>query len=431
MTSTAWFTHDRFGMFIHWGLYSNPAGVWKGQKMKHPYSEWLQASEHIPREEYRALAASFNPSDFCADEWIRTVRDAGMKYFIITAKHHDGFALWPTKASTFNVFDETPFKRDILGELADACKKYDIKLGFYYSHWQDWEGTGGDICEVHMANEEYTHPSQDEFEHYWQNKCLVQIRELIENYDPDILWFDSWHDYKKLGCDYTAKYVPAARQEELISLIRSLSDKCLVNSRINYCNPSDNVDYLSMMDNHFPEEAFDKPWETSGTLNESWAYHSEDYSWKSTQQLIQHLTSNASFGGNYQLNVGPMGNGRFQPAATKRLREIGTWFDANSESIYGTEASPLGKMAWGRITAKDLSQSTTTLYLHLNPLQPEAALFIEGVTAQSANAKVLETGQPVKTVLSEEGICVRLPAEINGCTSPVIELQLTQMTLPK
>ncbi len=424
MTSTDWFREARFGMFVHWGLYSTPAGVWKGKKIEHPYSEWLQASEHIPRSEYRELAKTFNPNKFCADEWIREARDAGMKYFVITAKHHDGFALWPTKASSFNVVDATPFKRDILKELAESCKKYDIKLGFYYSHWQDWEGTGGDICTVHMENEEYQHPSQQEFENYWQNKCLVQIKELIENYDPFLFWFDSWDDYQDKGRDFTSNFLTSHRQEELISLIRSLSDKCLINSRINYSNPSKNVDFLSMMDNCFPTEKYDMPWETSGTLNDSWAYHSLDYKWNSTQQLLKNLINNASFGGNYQLNVGPMPNGRFQGAAIKRLRDIGAWLSLNGESIYGAQPNPLDSVPWGKITSRTLPNDNSIFYLHLSEFTPGTALFIEGLTAKSSSAIVLESGQPVQTIINENGICVLTPIELRGCDLPVIALEV-------
>jgi alpha-L-fucosidase len=424
MTSIDWFIDARFGMFIHWGLYSNPGGVWKGRRITHNYSEWLQASEHIPRTEYRELAKLFNPSDFSADEWIQEARNAGMRYFLITAKHHDGFALWPTKASSFNVVDATPFKRDILGELAEACRRYDIKLGFYYSHWQDWEGTGGDICTVHMENEEYVHPSQEEFEDYWQNKCLVQVRELIEHYDPSLLWFDSWDDYQGKNRDFTSGYLTPERQDQLISLIRELSDTCLVNSRIHYDAPSERVDYLSMMDNIFPSEGFDKPWETSGTLNESWAYHSMDFGWKPTRQLLQNLIGNASLGGNYQLNVGPMPDGRFQAAAIKRLREMGAWLSTNGESIYDTEKSPLEPMPWGRITSRQLPDGRTRLYLHLYEFTPGKGVLINGLDASAPCAAVLETGQPIPTTPSKDGLWIGTPKELRGCDLPVVVLDV-------
>ncbi len=419
-----WFTHDRFGMFIHWGLYSIPAGIWKGEKAKHNYSEWLQGGNQIPSEEYQKLAEQFNPTDFSAEAWIGEAKRAGMKYFLITAKHHDGFALWPTKASTYNVMDATPFKRDILGELADACKRFDIKLGFYYSHWQDWEGTGGDICSTHMEGELYQHPSDEQFADYWQNKCLVQVRELMENYKPAFLWFDSWNED-------SYHFITDARQDELIDLVKQIDSACLVNSRIQFLNPSDRIDYLSMMDNCFPDNGFDKPWETSGTLNHSWGYHAMDFEWKSSQQLIKYLVGNASLGGNYQLNVGPTGSGVFQPAAIRRLREIGTWMDVNHQSIYGTDASPLKTpQPWGKITSRRLENGNPVLYLHLWEVTPGTALQIQGLTATPIKATVLETGQPCTAEATKSGIYVSLPKELDGLTLPVVALEVEGAVYP-
>lgn len=420
---TQWFTDARFGMFVHWGLYSNPAGLWAGKKIRHPYAEWLQASEHIPRPEYQRLAAEFNPTAFDAEAWIREVKSAGMRYFVITAKHHDGFALWPTRASTYNVMDASPIKRDLIGELAAACRKYDIKLGLYYSHWQDWEGTGGDICATHMENEEYVHPTEEQFAHYWQHKCLAQVRELLDTYDPWMLWFDSWNKD-------SLKYVTAERQDELISLIRSRSETCLVNSRIQFLSPSPRVDFISMMDNSFPDHGQAKPWETSGTLNHSWGYHRLDFAWKPTRQLLQYLIGNAANGGNYQLNVGPMGDGAFQGAAIKRLRELGLWLAANGESIYGTAASPLGKPSWGRFTVRALPGNRTRLYLHLWEATPGTALLLEGLCNQPLAATVLETGQPVCTNAAEAGLWIQLPAELRGLELPVIALDLEGQVAP-
>lgn len=411
-----WFAHDRFGMFIHWGLYSNPAGIWKGDKITHQYSEWLQASERIPREEYRELAEAFCPSEFVADDWIREAKTAGMKYLVITTKHHDGFALWPTSASKYNIQDATPFGRDPMKELAEACQRHGIKLGFYYSHWLDWDGTGGDVYDRHL-NDEYTHPDDAAFEVYWQEKCLVQVRELLEAYDPWLLWFDSWGNLPD-------PYVTPKRQNELIALIRKHSDKCLINSRIQMQNPSDEVDFLSMGDNQFPDTGFDKPWETSGTLNDSWAYHALDFDWKSTRQLLKNLIGNASIGGNYQLNVGPTGAGLFQPAAIRRLREIGAWLKVNGESIYGTQGSPLGSMPWGRVTARTLEGNQVRLYLHLWDFTPQTALLLEGLEGRPLSAKVLETGQPVTFSTTDSGICLCLPAELAGLELPVIALDL-------
>lgn len=419
MPSTDWFTEARFGMFIHWGLYSIPAGIWNGKKIKHPYSEWLQASEHIPRVAYRELTKQFNPDKFNADEWIKEAKNAGMKYFLITAKHHDGFALWPSKASTFNIADATPFTRDILGELAKTCKKYGLKLGFYYSHWQDWDGTGGDICSDHMENEEYIHPSEEEFQRYWGKKCLPQIRELIENYDPDFFWFDSWNED-------SFKLITPERQDELISLIRNLSNKCLINSRIQFLAPSEKVDFISTMDNTFPEKGFVKPWETSGTLNNSWAYHALDYRWKPTRELICNLVKNAALGGNYQLNVGPMGNGLFQEAAIKRLREFGAWMRVNGESIYGTTSVPFGIQSWGRITVRPADKNRTILYLHLWEYSPGTAIYLKGVSGSDVKATVIETDQLVLVSSCPKGLVINIPEELNQNDLPVIKVDLEQ-----
>jgi len=417
MPSTDWFTRDRFGMFIHWGLYTVAAGEWQGKRIKHPYSEWLQASEQVPRQAYRRLAAQFDPQAFDAEDWIREAKNAGMRYFLITAKHHDGFALWPTQVSAYNVMDATPCKRDLLGELAQACAKYDVKLGLYYSHWQDWEGTGGDIDTRWLENDEYVHPSDDEFGRYWKTKCLPQVRELIERYDPWFFWFDTWSEA-------SFPYVTAARQAELIAWVRQHSQKCLINSRIQFLDPQPEVDFISTMDNTFPEEGYEKPWETSGTLNDSWAYHALDYDWKSTEQLLRNLVGNASMGGNYQLNVGPMADGRFQPAAIKRLREIGAWMDVNGEAIYGTVASPLGKMPWGRMTARHLDGGGTRLYLHLWEYTPGTAIRVDGLSGKPTCARVLESGQSVPVQAGSDGVWLRLPEALAGIDLPVIALDL-------
>lgn len=413
---TQWFEDSRFGMFIHWGLYSNPGGCWSGRKIRHPYSEWLQASEPVPRNEYRNLAAAFNPREFNAEEWVLHAQSAGMKYLVITAKHHDGFALWPSRVSNYNIYDATPFRRDVLQELSEACVRHGLKFGFYYSHWLDWEGVGGDVDDVYMHNAEYRHPSPAEFDDYWQNKCMPQVRELLERYCPALFWFDSWDERANI-------YITLNRQDELINLIKQTCPDCLVNSRICYTAPSERVDFLSMMDNCFPDATFDKPWETSGTLNASWGYHQLDYCWQPAVTLLKNLINNASLGGNYQLNVGPMGNGKFQPAAVKRLRDIGNWLAVNGESIYGTSRGMLPRPEWGRITTRQ-SASGLCHYLHLYHYMPGAAIPVDGLESVPQEIKVLETGQPVHSFVADGRIWLKLPAELQGLELPVLALQL-------
>ena len=292
-----------------------------------------------------------------------------------------------------------------------------MKIGFYYSHWQDWEGTGGDISTDHLEGEEYVHPTDSEFENYWQNKCLVQVRELIENYDPWFLWFDTWSLE-------SFELITPQRQDELIALIRSLSKKCLVNSRIQFRAPSDQVDFMSTMDNSFPTKGFRKPWETSGTFNDSWGCHAMDYRWRPTKELIENLVKNASLGGNYQLNVGPMGNGCFQEAAIKHLREVGAWLRANGEAIYGTLGSTFDKMPWGHITRRPLDAKRTRLYLHLWKFTPGTAILLPGVSLHVIKAESIATGQPIEAELGEKGIWIRLPQELDPDDLPVIKLDV-------
>lgn len=416
MARTDWFVHDRFGMFVHFGLYSGPAGVWNGKRIQRNYAEWLQASELVPRSTYRELTKQFNPQRFDADAWMDAVVAAGMKYFVITSKHHDGFALWPSKASSYNVADATPFQRDILGELAAAAKQRDIKFGLYYSHWQDWDGSGGDVSPEN-TNDEYTRATEAQFDHYWQNKCLPQITELLEAYDPAFLWFDTWDDQSH-------DTVTPKRQEQLIDLIRERSDSCLINSRIQFTDPSPCVDFMSTMDNTFPDEGFEKPWETSGTLNDSWGYHQLDADWKSTESLIGHLVDNASLGGNYQLNVGPMGDGSFQPAAIRRLREIGAWLEVNGESIYGTQAYAGEQPAWGRITQRTLDDQTTRLFLHLRDYQPDVTIKLDLPTHTPKQTRIIETGQPVPFLHHGTYLTLELPATLAGISLPVVALDM-------
>lgn len=327
-----WFKNAKFGIFVHWGLYSMLEGKYKDviltpevDKERFPngqtwYAEWIQMRLDIPNSEYHPLAKNFNPTEFDADAWIREVKNAGAHYFVITSKHHDGFALWDSKVSEFDIMN-TPYKKDILRQLVDACKKYGIKYGFYYSHWQDWEHPQGALPEWHEQR------SDAEFEIYWRKKALPQVKELIDMFDPDLFWFDTWGTE---GVHITEK-----RRDELISLVRENSDKCLINGRIAFSNPGENIDFLELLDNKYPEAMLEKPWQTPATMVHSWGWHAYDYNWKSAAKMLGYLANNTSKGGNYLLNIGPKPDGTFPTAATRRLREMGAWLYANGEAIYG------------------------------------------------------------------------------------------------
>ncbi len=404
-----WFTEARFGMFVHWGLYSIPAGVWRDEVVGgNMYSEWIQmkanAPHGVPAEEYRALAREFDPVRFDAEAWIREARRAGMKYFLITAKHHDGFALWPSKVSWFNVADATPFGRDILGELRRACRAHGVTLGFYYSHWQDWEHPGGARPKGPDDAPAFRQPSDEAFERYWEEKCLPQVRELMEAYEPAFFWFDNWRKDELLTPD---------RLDRLIGLIRATDARCLINSRIgttwNHPDGDAAVDYRSMGDNSFPKERIAEPWETSGTMNRSWGYHRLDHGWKPTGQLLRHLVDNASRGGNYQLNVGPTADGHIPIPSIRRLREIGVWMDVNGEAIYGTEAGSVPEPEWGRVTEKRGPDGSRTLYLHVYDWQPGRPLELTGLPGRALSCDVLETGEAVEIQQDGETVAIALP----------------------
>lgn len=398
-SSLKWFKDAKFGMFIHWGLYSALEGSYKGKTMPDKsfpqgdswYAEWIKARFEIPTEEYKKLVKTFNPIKFNADEWVKEAQNAGMRYLIITSKHHDGFALWDSKVSDFDIM-QTPYKKDILAELVKACKKYGMKYGFYYSHWQDWEHPGGALPDWEPVRKD------SEFEKYWQNKCLPQVKELIVNYNPDLLWFDTWDE----NCHITPQ-----RRDELIRMIRKYSSKCLINGRISYANPGDNIDYLEMGDNDYPKKMLEKPWQTPATMQHSWGYHAKDYNWKSAKKMLTYLVHNISKGGNYLLNIGPKADGSFPVMATRRLREMGAWMYVNKESIYNTQ--PVKNETDPSVF---LTQSTKgdRKYIYAFITKPMKQLVL--TLSSASKCVVLGLEMPLKITQNENQIEINLPDEL-------------------
>ncbi len=392
---TKWFSDAKLGMFVHFGLYSIPAGEWNGQRMgRNDYAEWIHIQGNWPygvkKKEYQKLAKKFNPIKFNADDWIKSAKEAGIKYFLITAKHHDGFALWPSKVSKYNVVDATPFKRDILKELAIACEKYEISLGFYYSHWQDWEHNGGAMPDHQTIKSEPLYPevSDNDFEAYWQEKCIPQVKELMDTYKPKFFWFDTWR---------RSPQITSKRVDQLIATVKNIDSTCLVNSRIGARMPDieDKVDYISMGDNHVPKKGRTKTWETSFTSQNSWGYHKMDFKWKPSEDIIKVLVQNAAHGGNLQLNIGPKGDGTFPKPNVRRLKEVGAWMSVNGEAIYGVDPSPIDDPEWGYITSKSMSNGNTKLFLHVfNPTSgQEIELHLPYAPSTSVIPEMLETGE--------------------------------------
>jgi len=414
-----WFKDARFGMFIHWGLYSELGGTYNGHTMPDPslpngnswYSEWIQLRLEVPKDKYQALAKNFNPTKFDAEAWAEEARLAGMKYLIITSKHHDGFALWDSAVSDYDL-GMTPCKRDLLGELTKACRKRNIKIGFYYSHWQDWEHPGGALPP--WKDKEKLQPSDAEFEKYWQEKCLPQVKELITRYHPDLLWFDTWGDKAK-------GTITPKRRDELINLIRTNQPNCLINGRICAHAPGNDVDFLSTGDNQHPEKNLGRPWQTPATMNHTWAWHSNDFQWKPTGTLINLLSTNASLGGNYLLNIGPYADGSIPTPAIRRLREIGAWLVPHGEAVYGAEAfDNIKAPQWGRLT-KRTEGGKQIVYAHVMNWNSDT-LTLPKEVGTMASAKVLETGEPV--TISQDGHSFSKPKGGIHPTNAVIKIIL-------
>ncbi|HEX9816769.1 MAG TPA: alpha-L-fucosidase [Candidatus Thermoplasmatota archaeon] len=324
-----WFRHDKFGLFIHWGLYAIPAGSWKGERSP-GIGEWVMHRMKVPVAEYEQLAKQFNPVQFDADAWAQLAADAGMKYVVITSKHHDGFALFKSSVSSFNVVDATPFGRDVIKELSEACARRGLRFGVYYSQSQDWHERGG-------AGNDWDFPSNDvkdkdgSFDAYLQGKVEPQLREILGNYGPMcLIWFDT----PQLMRDEHQH----RRGQRLTDIVRTMQPACLIDGRLGKAG-----DYMSTGDNAIPPKASDEAWEVPATINQTWGYRTDDHNWKSPAEMVFKLVDVVSKGGNYLLNVGPTAEGIIPQPSQDNLRAVGEWLKVNSEAIYGADRSPFGE----------------------------------------------------------------------------------------
>jgi alpha-L-fucosidase len=418
----AWWRDARFGMFIHWGVYSVPAGTYKGQRVD-GIGEWIMHHGQIPVEEYEKFAAGFNPIGFNADEWVRLAKSAGMKYIVITSKHHDGFCLWDSQVTNWDIMDATPFKRDILQELAAACQKHGIRLCFYHSI-MDWHHP--DAQAPFYPNYNDTEKSNPNFDRYVENYLKPQIAELLTNYGPiGVLWFDGeWiKDWTEL------------KGKAMYEYVRSLQPAIIINNRVGKGRKG--MEGLSASEEDAgdfgtPEQqvpATGLPgvdWETCMTMNDTWGYKAYDENWKSSETLIRTLVDVASKGGNFLLNVGPMPEGLIPRESVRRLQDMGQWMKVNHESIYGTTASPLGRPDWGRCTAQG-----NKLYLHVFDWPAKGRLKVALRRGDVNKAYLLADKRhqelPVLPEMStQDNVIVAVPSEAPDPVDTVIVLVLEE-----
>ncbi len=404
-----WFREAKFGMFIHWGPYAMMGGEWKGKFQEEANGEWIMKYMKIPVKEYREIAHEFNPVKFDAKAWVKLAKVTGMKYIVITAKHHDGFAMYKSGVTDYNIADWTPFKRDPLKELADACKEEGIKFCVYYSHREDWDHPGGYGNNWDYDNDwgDYLFHEQ-KFRKYLDEKAKPQLKELLTNYGPvGLVWFDR------------GMYTPE-QGLEFVELVKDIQPECLINSRVGNYNQELLGDYQSMSDNGMPPGGIGEYWESPQTLNHTWGFRKDDTAWKTPENVIQRLVEIVSRGGNYLLNIGPTGEGVIPAATINIFQKIGPWVERNAEAIYGTTANPFPEMPWGYTTIKG-----NNAYLFVSNWPKNNIIDLPGLKNQVRSAYFLvNKTEKLQVEQKEVTAYIRVPSESPDNPIAVIALEL-------
>ncbi len=412
----AWWRDAQFGMFIHWGAYAVPAGTHKGERVA-GIGEWIMSRAHIPIPEYAEYVHRFNPTRFDADEWVRIAKDAGMKYIIITSKHHDGFALFDSKVSSYDIMDATPYKRDAIKALSEAAHRAGLKFGVYYSimDWHHPDAQGPNYPDYNSRT--WSNPN---FGRYVETYMKPQLKELLTQYPYiDVLWFDGewiadWSD---------------ERGRDLYSYVRTIRPSLIVNNRVGHTRQGlsglNSEGHVGLGDFGTPEQRVPPEglpgvdWETCMTMNDTWGFKSYDDDWKDSRTLVRTLIDVASKGGNFLLNVGPTADGLIPAPIVSRLSEMGDWMKLNGEAIYGTTVSPSGMPAWGRYTAKP-----GKVYALVFDWPKDGKLTLAGMKEKPLRARLLADGRPLTVEQSDSGFVVQLPAVPPSTIASVLELQV-------
>ena len=394
-----WWREAKFGMFVHWGIYSITGGEYKGQALPNS-AEWMMNRGKVPIAEYEQYAAQFNPAGFDADVFVRLAKEAGMKYIVITAKHHDGFSMFASKASRYNVVEATPLKRDIMMELSEACQRHGLRFGFYYSQAQDWHHPGG------VGNDWDPTIQRVGVDEYVREKAYPEAKQLLTEYGPiSIFWWDTPREMSKEALD-------------LLYSTRELQPGLITNDRLGEGYPGDHQTF----ERNIPSQGPDHPdWEVCMPISGSWGFKRGDINFKSATTLIRNLADIASKGGNYLLNVSPTGDGTLLLQTVDRLHTVGAWMKVNGESIYGTTASPFGRLAWGRSTAKKAGDDTM-VYLHVFDWPQEGELLVPGLKNPVLTSVLLADGTALVTRQTGDGLVVALPAAAPDAINSVVAL---------
>ena len=415
-TRGAWFSQDRYSMFIHWGLHSHLGGQWKGKNI-YGIGEWIMDPRMagVPVEDYKALAREFDPAEFDAGAIVQLAKKAGMRCIVFTAKHHEGFAMYDSSFSDFTITKASPIGRDPLAELSEACKKEGIRLGFYYSQNFDWTEPdgGGSRCVMKEGFE-------PDFDRYFEGKAFPQVKELLSNYgEISVVWFD------------TPGKMPAIYSQRLVDLVHELQPGCLVNSRVG----NGLGDYTTLGDMELPTKTPGEGlFECVDTTNDSWSYSAMDSKWKSPSQIVQNVVRTVSRGCSYMLNIGPTGTGVVPAPAVEALEQAGKWMHAHEDAITGVTPSPFPPFTWGDCTVKGKD-----LFVHIFEIPPQKTIRFGGLPTKILQGDVPFTQAGGVVTLDLTGVAHKEPVTVIKLeceTTPVAAYQdlcvdgITTATLP-